>query len=80
MGSLNGRVQRLEERNCELIRPPFRTQKEVWSIDAEIRKLEREMKAEGMDPDECLRGVSVDLPLEEHIALLEEEIGRCPED
>ncbi len=80
MGGLNGRVQRLEAR--ERARPPVpsRTPEEAWAIDAEISKLEREMRAEGMDPDECLRGVSVDLPLDEHIALLEEEIERCPED
>ena len=83
MGSLNGRVQRLEERNREPTRPT-RTQQEVWAIDAEIRNIEAEMRAEGMDPDEYLRGVSVEMPLDEHIAMLEaeiaaleEEIGRC---
>jgi hypothetical protein len=80
VGSLNGRVRRLEARERE--RPPARsrTQQEIWAIDAEIGKLETEMRTEGMDGGECLRGVSVDLPLDEHIAMLGEELDECRED
>jgi len=82
VGSLNGRLQRLEarERGRPSIATPSRTQEEIWAIDAEIGKRETETRTEGMDADECLRGVPVDLPLGEHIAMLEEEIERCPGD
>jgi GH24 family phage-related lysozyme (muramidase) len=93
-GSLDGRarrVRRLEERNREPIRPaPSRTQEEIRAIDAEIARLEREMRAEGIDPYREPDGTwtnSAGHPthtLDEHIAMLEveleEEIERCPGD
>jgi hypothetical protein len=79
VGSLNGRVRRLEERNREPIRPS-RTQEVARALDAEIREVERELQILGVDPYECLRGVSVDVPLDEEIARLEEELEGCRED
>jgi hypothetical protein len=89
-GSLDGRfrrVRRLEERGRELERPPTsRTLEEVRAIDAEIARLEREMRAEGIAPyREPARTWTNSaghptLSLDEHIAMLEEELGRCQED
>jgi hypothetical protein len=90
-GSLDGRarrVRRLETQARERGRPPApsRTQGEIWAIDAEIARIEREMIAEGIapyrEPDRTWTN-SVGHPtlsLDEHIAMLEEEIGRCQED
>jgi hypothetical protein len=90
-GSLDGRARRvrgLEAQARERGRPPTptRTQEEAWAIDAEIARLEREMLAEGIDPQstpgevqefmESLEGLSLD----EKIAALEAEMERCPED
>jgi hypothetical protein len=87
VGSLKNRLRALEARHHEQQRPPApgTAQEEIRVIDAEIRKLQREMRAAGIDPDQCLRDVDVGLPLDEHIAMLEaeiaqeEEIERCPE-
>ena len=74
MGSLDGRarrVRRLEERaRGEGGGRPSRTQEEAWAIDAEIARIESEMRAQGIDPATCLRDVGVGLPLDEHIAKL----------
>ena len=87
------RVRRLEARVRERERQPApsRTQEEAWAIDAEIARLERELLAEGINPQstpgevqefmESLEGLSLD----EKIAALEAEIEReereqCPED
>lgn len=95
-GSLDGRarrVRRLETHARERGRPsaPSRTQEEAWAIDAEIARLEREMLAEGIDPQstpgevqEFMEGLE-GLSLDEKIAALEAEIERevreqCPED
>jgi len=76
VGSLESRLRALEERGHERERSPTsRTQEEIWAIDAEIREIEREMRTLGIDPDECLRDADVSLPLDEHIAMLEEEIA-----
>jgi hypothetical protein len=77
-GSLDGRLRRVRRLETGLrgTLPPSRTQEEAWAIDAEVRELEKEMNPQGIDPDECLRGVSMDLPLDEHIAKLEAEIAR----
>jgi hypothetical protein len=78
VGSLGRRVQRLEAR--EPGRPPSRTQEEVWAIDAEIRKLERDVRAEGGDPYREPDGTWTNsaghptLSLDEHIAMLEAEL------
>ena len=79
MGSLGRRVERLEERNREPVRPS-RTQEVARALDAEIRNLERELQVLGVNPYECLREVSMDLPLDEEIARLEEELEGCRED
>jgi hypothetical protein len=79
----------LEERARERGRPaaPSQTQLEIWAIDAEIARLEREMLAEGIDPYRELHRTHETnsaghpmLSLDEHIAMLEEEIERCQED
>jgi hypothetical protein len=75
VGKLENRVSKLEQGGRGRL-APSRTQLEVWAIDAEIRELEREMKAHGEDPNECLREARVDVPLDEHIAILEVEIER----
>jgi hypothetical protein len=91
MAGLGGRVSRLEERSRAAARPvPSRTQQEIRAIDAEIRELEREMRADGVDPYRDATRASwaawrnsaghPTLPLDEHIAMLEAEIERCPED
>jgi hypothetical protein len=75
MGSLESRVSKLEQGSRR--RPaPSRTQLEIWAIDAELRRLERELKALGVDPSECWRGAPAGLPLDEHIAMLEAEIAQ----
>jgi hypothetical protein len=95
-GSLDGRarrVRRLETRARERGRPPApsRTQEEAWAIDAEIARLEREMRTEGIDPNHESAAVQEfmerfeGLSLDEKIAALEaeierEELERCPED
>lgn len=83
-GSLDGRVRRLEanRRGKPPERSPHtsRTLEEARALDAEIRELEMEMRAHGIDPYECLREVYVDMPLEEHIAKLEEEIAKLGEE
>jgi hypothetical protein len=86
-GSLDGRarrVRRLETQARERGRPPgpSRTQEEIRAIDAEIARLERELRAEGIDPwpkpgvvqayMESLEGLTLD----EKIAYLEAEIAR----
>ena len=77
-GSLDGRarrVRRLEGRGLE--RPaPSRTELEARALDAEIRELDEELEALGVDPDERHRGDDrPDLPLDEQIAELEKELG-----
>jgi hypothetical protein len=77
-------VRRLETQARERGRPPApsRTQEEVWAIDAEIARIEREMKAEGVDPyrepDRTWTNSAghPTLSLDEHIAMLEAEIAR----
>jgi hypothetical protein len=79
VGSLGRRVERLEEHNREPIKPSL-TQEAARAIDAQIRELEGELLVLGINPYECLRGASVDLPLDEEIARLEEELEGCRED
>ena len=76
-GSLDGRARRV--RRLEgLSRPrpaPSRTE-EARALDAEIREIEEELRALGVDPDERHRGDDrPDLPLDEQIAELEKELG-----
>ena len=75
-GSLDGRarrVRRLEGLGRE--RPaPSRTEEEARALDAEIRELDEELEALGVDPDEWRHDGRMDLPLDEHIAALEKEI------
>lgn len=83
-GSLEGRarrVRRLEARAQEA-RPlaTSRTQDEARALDAEIRRLEREIRARGGDPDEWRRDDALaDLPLDDQISAIEKEMGLCPE-
>jgi hypothetical protein len=81
VGSLARRLRALEGRDPQ--EPPAsRTQEEIRTIDAEIRKLEREMSAAGLCPQdkpgevqaflETLKGLTLD----EQIANLEAEIAR----
>jgi hypothetical protein len=93
VGSLDRRLRTLEERGREPQRQPpgsAGTAEEIRAIDAEIARLEREMRAEGTDPYREPDGTwtnSAGHPthtLDEHIAMLEaeleEEMGRCPGD
>jgi hypothetical protein len=73
---LKDRVSKLERRTPPPAPCIGSFAEEIRAIDAEIRQLEEEMRTEGMDPDECLRDVDVSIPLDEHIAMLEEEIAR----
>jgi hypothetical protein len=76
-GSLDGRarrVRRLEGRGLERL-APSRTELEARALDAEIREVEEELEALGVDPDEWRHGAErMDLPLDEHIAELEKEL------
>jgi cell division septum initiation protein DivIVA len=77
-GSLGGRswrVRRLEGRGLE--RPsPSRTELEARALDAEIRELEEEMRALGVDPEAWHHADDrTDLTLDEQIAELEKELG-----
>jgi 5'-3' exonuclease len=87
-GSLDGRawrVRRLEVQTRKRGRSPApsRTQEEAWAIDAEIARLDRQMKALGIDPyrepgrihETNFAGHPM-LSLDEHIAMLEAEIAR----
>jgi hypothetical protein len=88
VGSLKNRLRTLEQRSLEPQRQPPSGSfaEEVRAIDAEIARIEREMKALGMDPyrkpDRTWTNSAghPTLSLDEHIAMLEEEIGRCQED
>ena len=80
-GSLGGRARRVRRLEARRVpeRPPAtsRTQEEARALDAEIRALEREVKARGDDPDDRGRAeldTYADLPLEEQIAAIEKEI------
>jgi hypothetical protein len=83
VGSLESRLRALEGRGGKSKRPPTsRTAEEFRAIDAEIRDLEEEMRAEGIDPRETLGEVQAflegveGLSLDEKIRALEEEIAR----
>jgi hypothetical protein len=77
-GSLDGRarrVRRLEGRGLERL-SPSRTEQEARALDAEIRELEEELRALGVDPEAWHHGdVRMDLSLDEQIAELEKELG-----
>ena len=82
MGSLERRLRALEVCNLQEEPPTSGTLEEIRAIDAEIARLEREMLAEGIDPQstpgeveefmESLEGLTLD----EKIAALEAEIAR----
>ena len=76
-GSLDGRVRRvrrLEGRGLERPAPSW-TELEARALDTEIREVEEELEALGVDPDEWRHGAErTDLPLDEHIAELEKEL------
>jgi hypothetical protein len=83
VGSLESRLRALEERTREPQRhPTSRTLEEIRAIDAEIARLEREMRAHGIDPyrkpdrTQTNSAGHPKLSLDEHIALLEAEIAR----
>jgi hypothetical protein len=76
-GSLDSRarrVRRLEGRGLE--KPvPSRTEREAWALDAEIGEIEEELRALGVDPNECLHtDERMDLSLDEQIAAIEKEL------
>jgi hypothetical protein len=87
-GSLDGRARRVRRLEVQTRKrggspAPSRTQEEAWAIDAEIARLERELRAEGIDPDrnpgrthETNFAGHPMLSLDEHIAMLEAEIER----
>jgi alkylhydroperoxidase family enzyme len=79
-GSLDGRarrVRRLEglDRNRE--RPtPSRTEREAHALDAEIRELEEELRALGVDPYEWRHADDrAGLTFDEEITAIERELG-----
>jgi hypothetical protein len=79
-GGLGGRarrVRRLEGLDGNREKPsPSQTEREARALDAEIRKVEEELRALGADPDErCPADDRMDLSLEEQIAALENEIA-----
>jgi hypothetical protein len=80
VGSLDRRLRALEGRTPAP--PPGGLCEEIWAIDAEIRTLEREMKASGIDPQPTPGEVQAflerfeGLALDEQIAALEDEIAR----
>jgi len=77
-GSIDGRarrVRRLEGRGRERA-APSRTELEARALDAEIRELEQEMRALGVNPEAWHHGEDrTDLSLDEQIAELEKELG-----
>ena len=76
LGGRSWRVRKLEglDRNRERAEPS-RTEEEARALDAEIREVEEELEALGVDPDEWRHGAErMDLPLDEHIAELEKEL------
>ena len=77
VGGRSWRVRKLEglDRNRE--RPaPSRTELEARALDAEMRELEEELRAVGVDPEARHHGEDrTDLSLEEQIAELEKELG-----
>jgi hypothetical protein len=79
-GSLGGRswrVRKLEGLDRGRERPsPSRTELEARALDAEIRELEQELRALGVDPEARHHGEDrTDLSLDEQIAELEKELG-----
>lgn len=79
-GSLGGRawrVRKLEGLDRGRERPaPSRTELEARALDAEIRELEEELRALGVDPDERDHSdARMDLSLDEQIAEHEKELG-----
>ena len=79
-GSLGGRswrVRKLEGLARGRQRPsPSRTELEARVLDAEIRELEEELRALGVDPEAWRHGEDrMDLSLGEQIAELEKELG-----
>jgi hypothetical protein len=79
-GSLGGRswrVRKLEGLDRGRGRPsPSRTELEARALDAEIRELEEELRALGVDPEAWHHGEDrTDLSLDEQIAELEKELG-----
>jgi hypothetical protein len=79
-GSLDGRarrVRKLEGLGRGRQRPSSsRTEQEARALDAEVRELEEELRALGVDPDERDHGdLRMDMSLDEEIAELELEIA-----
>lgn len=85
MGSPKSRLRTLEGRSASAP-PPGRAQQEIQAIDAELRRIEDEMRACGEDPHaepdpetraffESLEGLTLD----EKIEALERELARCPD-
>jgi hypothetical protein len=77
LGGLAWRVRKLEGLDRGRERPsPSRTELEARALDAEIRELEEELRALGVDPEAWHHGdVRMDLSLDEQIAELEKELG-----
>jgi hypothetical protein len=81
-GSLGGRawrVRRLEGFDRGQARLELsRTEREARALDVEIREVEEELRALGVDPYETpAAGSQIGLSLDEEIAAIEEELEQC---
>lgn len=73
-GRIGRRVRRLEEVRAVGVEPSA-TELEVWAIDAEIERLEREIRAAGGSVEDALRpSAPAGLTLDEEIAWLKRKL------
>ena len=82
-GSLSGRARRVKRLEGPIReRPsPSQTEREARALDAEIRGVEEQLRALGVDSEGSRHTDDrVHLSLEEHIAAIERELEQCCED